>query len=103
MYAYRRIDRLTVQHEHFVARDEKRCKGRKKRVVSEDLTFDDYKTCLFDGKTIYKDQMLIKNKKHKVDTVNKYKIALNRDDDKRLVQADGITTLARGYVAASAA
>ena len=25
--------------------------------------------------------------------------ALNRDDDKRIVQADGITTLARGYVA----
>ena len=31
-------------------------------------------------------------------TVNKHKIALNRDDDKRLVQADIITTLARGYV-----
>ena len=102
MYAYRRIGRLTVQHEHFVACDEKRCKGTKKCVVSEDLTFDDYKTCLFDGKTIYKDQMLFENKKHKVDTVNKYKITLNRDDDKMLVQADGITILARGYVAASA-
>ena len=102
MYAYRRIGRLTVQHEHFVACDEKRCKGTKKCVVSEDLTFDDYKTCLFDGKTIYKDQMLFENKKHKVDTVNKYKITLNRDDDKMLVQTDGITTLARGYVAASA-
>ena len=39
--------------------------------------------------------MLFENKKHEVYTVNKYKIALNRDDDKRLVQADGITTLAR--------
>ena len=29
-------------------------------------------------------------------------IRLNRDDEKRLVQADGITTLARGYVALSA-
>ena len=45
--------------------------------------------------------MLFQNKKHEVYTVNKYKIALNRDDDKRLVQADGITTLARGYVALS--
>ena len=34
--------------------------------------------------------------------VNKHKIALNRDDDKRIVQADGITTLARGYAAISA-
>ena len=29
--------------------------------------------------------MLFQNKKHEVYTVNKYKIALNRDDDKRLV------------------
>ena len=32
-------------------------------------------------------------------TVNKHKIALNRDNDKRVVQADGITKLAGGYVA----
>ena len=43
--------------------------------------------------------MLFENKKHEVCTVNKYKIALNRDDDKRIVQADGITTLIRGYAA----
>ena len=36
---------------------------------------------------------------YEVYTVNKCKIALNRDDDKRLVQEDGITTLARGYAA----
>ena len=74
----------------------------KKSVVSEGLRFDDYKTYLFDGKTIYREQMLFENKKHEVYTVNKYKIALNRDDDKRIVQADRITTLARGYVAVSA-
>ena len=45
--------------------------------------------------------MLFENKNHKVYTVNKYKIAVNRDDDRSLVQADGITTLARGYVALS--
>ena len=66
------------------------------------LTFDDYEACLFDGNTIYREQMLFQNKKHKVHTVNKHKIALNRDDDKKLVQTDGITTLARGYVALSA-
>ena len=43
--------------------------------------------------------MLFENKKHEVFTVKKYKIALNRDADKRLVQADGIITLARGHVA----
>ena len=100
MYAYRRIDRLVVQHEHFEACDEKCCKGAKKCVVSQGLTFDDYKACLFDGETIYREQMLFENKKHEVYTVNKHKIALNRDDDKRVVQADGITTLARGVCSA---
>ena len=30
--------------------------------------------------------------------MNKCKIALNRDDDKRLIRKDGITTLARGFL-----
>ena len=81
MYAYRKIDKEV---------EEKRCKGTKKCVVSEGLTFDDYRTCLFDDKTIYRRQMLFENKKHEVYTVNKYKIALNRvDGDKRLVQENG--------------
>ena len=90
MYAYRKIDKEV---------EKKRCKGTKKCVVSEGLTFDDYKTCLFDGETVYRGQRVFENKRHEVYTVNKHKIALNRDDDKRLVQADVITTLARGYVA----
>ena len=102
MYAYRKIDRLVAQHEHFVACDEKHRKGTKKVCGFWRPYFDDYKTGLFDGKTIYRGQMLFENKRHEVYTVNKYKIALNRDDDKRIVQADGITTLAKGYVALSA-
>ena len=90
MYAYRKIDKEV---------EEKRCKGTKKCVVAESLTFEDYKTCLFDGKTVYREQMLFENKEHKMYTVNTQKIALNRDDDKRVVQAYGITTLARVYVA----
>ena len=93
MYANRKIDKNV---------EEKRCKGTKKCVAAEGLTFDDCKTCLFDGETIYREQMLFENKKHEVYTVNKHKITLDRDDDKRLVQADGITTLARGYVEPSA-
>ena len=45
--------------------------------------------------------MLFENNKHEIYTVNKHKIALSRDDDKRIVQADGITTLARGHVSRS--
>ena len=69
-----RIERGTKRVE------EKRCKGTKKCVVAEGLMFDDYKTCLFDGETVYREQMLFENKKHEVYTVNKHKIALNRDD-----------------------
>ena len=68
-------------------------------MVSEGLTFEDYRTCLFDGETIYGEQILFENKKHEVYTVNKDKLALNRDSDNSVVQADGITKLARGYVA----
>ena len=99
MYTYRKIDRLTAQHDHFVACDKKCSKGTKNCIVSEGLTFDVCKTYLLNGETIYREQMLFENKEHEVYTVNKYKIALNRDDDKGIVQADGITTLARGYVA----
>ena len=81
MYACRKIDKEV---------EEKRCKSRKKCVASEGLTFDDYKTCLLKGETVYREQILFENKKHEVYTVNRHKIALNRDDDKRLVQADGI-------------
>ena len=93
MYAYRKIDKKV---------EEKRCKGTKKCVVGEGLTVGDYRTCLFDCETIYRERMLFDNKKHEVYTVNKHKIALNRRNDKRLVQADGITTLASGRVALSA-
>ena len=48
MYAYRKIDKKV---------EEKRCKGTKKCVVSENLTFDDYKNCLFEGETNYREQM----------------------------------------------
>ena len=93
MYAHRKIEKEV---------EEKLCKGTKKCVVSEGLTFDDYKTCLFDVKTIYREQKLFENKKHEVYTVNKHKIALNRDNDKRSGHADGIVTLAREYIAISA-
>ena len=57
MYAYGKIDKEV---------EEKRCKGIKKCVVSKCLTFDDCKTCLFDGKTIYRGQMLFGNEKQEV-------------------------------------
>ena len=92
MYAYRKLDEKKPE--------DKKCKGTKKCVIAETLTFEDYKRCLFEGETIYREQTLFEHNKHEVFTVNKCKIALNRDDDKRIIREDGITTLAKGYVKA---
>ena len=62
-------------------------------MVCEGLTFGEYNTCFFDGETIYREQILFENKNQELYTMSK--IAL------RLVQADGIATLARVYVASS--
>ena len=45
MYVYRKIDKKV---------EEKHCKGTKKCVLAEDLTFKDYNTCLFDVATVYR-------------------------------------------------
>ena len=42
--------------------------------------------------------MWFEKEKHVVYRVNKHKTAFNGDNDKRCMQADGITTLARGYL-----
>ena len=52
----------------------------------------------FDSRTKFIEQILCENNKNDVYTVSKCKIALNRYDDKRLVQAYGTTMLARRYL-----
>ena len=90
MYPYRTINKKL---------EDKRWNSTTKCVVAENLHNNDYKTCLFDGKTKYRKQMLFENKKQEVYKVNKYQRAIEREDNKRRVEADGITTLASGYLA----
>ena len=85
-------------------KENKRCKGIKKCVVKKKLDFDDYKKCLFDpvdgmgkSKSIYRQQSMFRSNKHEVHTVEVSKVALNRDDDKRIANKDKISTLARGH------
>ena len=54
-------------------------------MYSHPKPFDDYKTCLFDGKTTRKEQILFESEKHEEYTVNEPKIALNRDNYKMRV------------------
>ena len=77
--------------------EEKKCKGIKKCVVKKMLTFEDYKTCLFSNSTEYRFQLMFRLAKHEVHTIKVNKVALNRDDDRRISRKDEISTFARGH------
>ena len=87
LYSYKKLD----------GSEDKKCKGIKKCVVKKNLTFEDYKTCLFNDSTEYRSQLMFRSSKHEVHTIEVNKAALNRDDDKRSSRKDGISTFARGH------
>ena len=74
----------------------KKCKGIKKCVVKKTISFEDYKRCLFEGTRIHRSQMLFRSVKHKVGTLEVNKLALSREDDKR-ISIDGISSYAMGH------
>ena len=97
LYSYKKLD----------GSEDKKCKGIKKCVVKKTLTFEDYKTCLFNDSTeygaepqtlqVYRSQLMFRSSKHEVYTIEVNKVTLNRDDDKRISRKDGISTFARGH------
>ena len=76
--------------------EQKKCKGIKKCVVKKTITFDDYKRCLFEGRNLYKSQLLFRSNKHEISTLEVNKLALNSQDDKR-ISIDGIASYAMGH------
>ena len=82
LYSYRILD----------GREDKKCKGIKKT-----LTFEDYKNCLFNSSIEYRSQLMFQSIKHDIFTLKVNKVALNRNDHKRISKRDGISTLARGH------
>ena len=87
LYSYKKLD----------GSEDKKCKGIKKCVVKKTLTLEDYKTCLFNDSTEYRSQLMLRSQKHEVHTIEVNKVALNRDDDKRISKKDKISTFARGH------
>ena len=75
----------------------KKAKGTKKCVIKKMLKFKDYKKCLFDNEPMLKSQQSFKSENHEVYTENINKIALSRNDDKRIVASDRITSYPYGY------
>ena len=82
---------------HNSNKEEKRCKGIKQSVVKKEITFEDYKTCLFSRKEQQRTMNVIRSHKHEVFSQEINKIALSADDDKRIILEDGIHTLAYGH------
>ena len=87
LYSYKKLD----------GSEDKKCKGIKKCVVKKTLTYEDYKTCLFNNSTEYRSQLMFRSSKHEVHIIEVNKVALNRDDDKRISKKDRISTFARGH------
>ena len=78
-------------------KEEKKCKGVKKGVVKNEITFEDYKKCLFSEKTQYRSMNTFRSRKHNIYTERITKIALSADDDKRVISENGINTTAIGH------
>ena len=79
-YSFRKLDEEEI----------KKCKGIKKCVVKETLSFEDYKNCLLNPTNVYRSQLMFRPIKHEVHTVEVNKVALNRNDDKRIAKRDGL-------------
>ena len=74
----------------------KKCKGIKKCVVKKTISFEDYKQCLFEGRVIHRSQLLFRSSKHKIKNLELNKLALSREDNKR-ISINGIDSLAMGH------
>ena len=85
LYSYKKLD----------GSEDKKPKRIKKCVVKKTLTFEDYKTCLFNDSTEYRSQLKFRSSRHEVHTIEVNKVNINRDDDKRISRKDGISTFAR--------
>jgi hypothetical protein len=74
--------------------DHKKCKGVKKNVVKNAITHEDYKDCLFTRREQSRKMNVIRSHQHDIYTEEINKMELSCDDDKRVIMADGMHTLA---------
>ena len=96
LYSYEKLNGTeTSDGPHFA--EDKKCKGIRKCVVKKTLTIEDYKNCLFEDSTEYRSQLMFQLIRHEIFTLEVNKVALNKNDDKRIAKKDGISTLARGH------
>ncbi|XP_072021514.1 uncharacterized protein [Amphiura filiformis] len=79
--------------------EEKRCKGIKKAVVEKSMNFDNFKQCLTTKKPLTRNMNVMRSHNHEIYTETVNKVALDANDDKRVILEDGIHTYAIGHYA----
>ena len=67
-----------------------------KNVTKRSIQFDNYRECLFSRKEQHRKTNVIRSQCHEMYAEEINKIALSSDDDKRVIMANGIHTLAYG-------
>ena len=75
----------------------KKCKGIKMNVTKKDISFKDYKDCLFHDVQMRCKMNVFRGRGHDVYSEEVNKIALSANDDKRVILKDGVHTLAHGH------
>ena len=78
-------------------KEQKKCKGIKKSVTRNNISFLDYETCLFNNTKQLRKMNVFRSRLHDVYTEEVNKIALSANDDKRIILKDGIHTMAHGH------
>ena len=86
LYSYQMLD----------GSEDNKCNGVTKNVTKRSIQFNDYRECLFSRKEQHRKMNVIRSHCHEIYTVEINKIALPSEDDKRVIMADGIHTLAYG-------
>lgn len=81
-------------YKMFDGEEKKKCKGVKKPVIKKNISFDDYKECVFSGKPQMRKMNILRSYGHQIYTVEINKVALSADDDKRVIRECGVKTLA---------
>ena len=84
-------------YKMFEGSENKRCRGIKKKVIKNNITYEDYKNCLFTGKEQLRKVNVIRSYNHEIYTEEVNKIALSPNDDKRHILEDGMHTLALSH------
>ena len=76
---------------------DKKCKRMTKNFTKISIQFVDYRVCLFSRKEQHRKMNVIRSHCHEIHTEEINKIALSSDDDKPVIMADEIDTLAYGH------